>query len=147
MLALLAAIPSLLSGLFGTVNSITNAISNERIAGINAKTEEEKVASGERVKTLEARRDLMIAEAGTSRLNIYVRSCAAAGPVVFLLKVFIWDKVIGSFAGCSGRVDPGTCKSFVTDALDPNLWGVITAVLGFYFLYEGASAITRIIKR
>lgn len=147
MWAILTSIPGLISGLFGSINHITDAISNEKIAGLNAKTQEEQIASNERVKTLEARRDLMIAEAGTSRLNIYVRSLLALGPASVLLKIFLWDKVIGSFAGCSGHTLPGTCKSFLTDALDPNLWAVITAVIGFYFLTEGAIGITRIIKR
>jgi cadmium resistance protein CadD (predicted permease) len=147
MWALLTGIPGLIAGLFGSINHITDAISNEKIALINAKTQEEQIAVTERVKTLEAKRDLMIAEAGASRLNIWVRSFIALGPASFLLKVFLYDKVIGAFLGCSGKTAPGTCGTFVTDPLDPNLWQVISIVLGFYFLYEGAVGITRIIKR
>lgn len=146
MWSFITAIPGLLSGLFGSINHITDAISNEKIAGLNAKTQEEKIASDERVQTLSARRDVMIAEAGTSRLNIYIRSLIALGPASVLLKIFLWDKVVGSFAGCSGA-EPGTCKVFVTDALDPNLWAVITAVVGFYFLTEVGLGVARIIKR
>lgn len=147
MWSFITAIPGMISGLFGSINHITDAISNEKIAGLNAKTQQEQIASGERQRTLEARRDLMIAEAGTSRLNIYVRSLLALGPAAVLLKIFLWDKVIGSFVGCSGVTAPGTCKSFLTDALDANLWTVITAVVGFYFLTEAGLGVARIIKR
>ncbi len=147
MLALITGIPGLIAALFGSINHITDAIANEKIVALNATTEQGKIASNERVRALEAKRDLMIAEAGASRLNMWVRSLIALGPASFLLKVFLYDKVIGAFVGCSGRTLPGTCSTFVTDALDPNLWQVISIVLGFYFLYEGAVGITRIIKR
>jgi len=35
----------LIPGLFSTVNGITNAIANERLALINAKTEQERIAA------------------------------------------------------------------------------------------------------
>lgn len=147
MLAFLTAIPSLISGLFGSINNITNAISNEKIASLNAKTDEERIAANERVNTLQARRDVMIAEAGASRLNIWIRSLIALGPASVLLKIFLWDKVIGSFVGCSGPTAPGTCQTFTTDPLDANLWQVISIVVGFYFLYEGGVGIARVLKR
>ena len=146
MLQLLLSLPGMLSGLFGTINNITNAISNEKINARNAQTEEERIAADERVKTLEAKRDLMIAEAGISRANIIVRS-AMAVPVVFVLwKLLLWDKVIGAFAGCA-RAPRGTCNTFITDPMDDNQWKVVMLVLGFYFLYEGAIGVSRIIKR
>ena len=49
MLALFTALPSLISGLFGTVNGITNAIANEKIAAITATTDEARIAAQERV--------------------------------------------------------------------------------------------------
>ena len=135
MLAILTAIPSLISGLFGTVNGITNAIANERIAMINAKTDAEKIGSQERIDALTQRRMVLIAENG-SRINMIMRVILAAGPASVLLKIFLYDKVIGSFSGCAGRQPPGTCVTFSTDPLDANLWQVITAVVAFYFLYE-----------
>jgi hypothetical protein len=143
LINLFTSVPALVSGMFTTINGITAAIANEKLAQINAKTTEEQINSAERISTLQAQRDLMIAEAATSKLNIIVRSSIALGPALFLLKVFLWDKVIGSFAGCSGHTLPGTCSTFVTDPLDNNLWSVITIVLGFYFLYEGAKLFKR----
>jgi hypothetical protein len=146
MWAILTSLPSLIGGLFGTINNITAAISNEKINARNAQTEEERIASEERVKSLEAKRDLMIAEAGITRANIIVRS-AAAIPVVFVLwKLLVWDKVIGSLAGCA-RAPRGTCGLFVTDPLSADEWKVVMIVLGFYFLYEGAIGVSRIFKR
>lgn len=126
---------SIIPNAFRTVDNITNAISNERIAKINAGTEEERIAADERIKALDARRSVLIAESG-ARINMVMRVTLAAGPASFLLKVFLYDKVIGSLVGCAGSQPKGTCTTFVTDPLDANLWGVITAVIGFYFLYE-----------
>lgn len=147
MLGFIAGLPGLISGLFGTINGITAAIANERIALISAKTDEERIHSQERLSALQARQSVLIAEAGFSRLNMIVRALLALGPASFLLKVFLWDKVIGSFVGCSGTTARGTCQTFLTDPLDVNLWSVITAVVAFYFLYELGTNAARIIKR
>jgi hypothetical protein len=144
---LVTALPSFLSGLFGTINHVTDALANEKINARNAQTEEERIGANERVATLTLRRDVMLAEAG-SKLNARIRAGLAAGPLVILLKIFVWDKTIGSFMGCAGpaAAHDASCKTFVTDPLDPNLWQVVMVVLGFYFLSEGAIAVTRVVK-
>lgn len=142
MLSFLLSVPSLISGLFGTLNGITNAISNEKIALLTATTQQEQIAGNERIATLQQRRDVLIAEAGSSRLNIYVRAGLALGPLVILLKLFVWDKVIGSLVGCS-QAPAGTCGKFTTDPLDAHQWQVVMIVIGFYFLYEGGTSIAR----
>jgi hypothetical protein len=144
MLAALLAIPGLLSGLFGTINGVTKALSDAKIAAINATTEEAKIHADEQVSTLQARRDVLIAESASgSRINMIIRAGLALGPLGILLKVFLWDKVIGSLVGCS-QAAPGTCGIFVTDPLDANLWQVITIVLGFYFVSEISLGAARI---
>ena len=125
---------SIIPNAFRTVDNITNAIANERIAQISAKTDAERIFSQERIDALSQRRQVLIAESG-SRINMIMRVVLASGPASVLLKIFLWDKVIGSFAGCS-QARPGTCGIFTTDPLDVYLWSVITAVIGFYFLYE-----------
>lgn len=141
----LSAASGFFKGLFGSIDNVTNALSNEKIAVINAKTDEERLASQERVNTLTLRRDVMIEESKTSSLNIKMRFVLALGPAGVLLKLFIWDKVIGSFVGCS-QAPFGTCKIFVTDPLDDNQWKVVMVVLGFYFLCESAITVTKIFK-
>jgi hypothetical protein len=144
IISLLTAIPSLISGMFGTINGVSKALSDAKIAAINAKTAEEKIHADEQVSTLQARRDVLIGEAASgSRLNMIIRAGLALGPLAILLKVFLWDKVIGSLAGCS-QAAKGTCGQFVTDPLDPNLWNVVTIVLGFYFVSEISLGVSRI---
>jgi hypothetical protein len=108
---------------FSPLANITNKIIDLQIKKADAKTEQERIAADERLKTLEARRDVMVAEAGLG-LNAWMRFALAVGPAAFLLKVFIWDKVL---------------KLGTTDALDANLWQVVIAVIGFYFLYDIAA--------
>lgn len=142
---ILTALPSLISGLFGTVNGITNAIANAQIAKINATTQEDQIRATVLVDTLQARRDLMIAESAHSRLNIIMRFIIALGPAAVLNKIFLWDKVIGSFMGCAGAGgEAARCAVFTTDAMDANLWQVVMAVIGFYFLTEGSATVARI---
>lgn len=142
----LVSVPSLISGAFGTINGITKALGDAKIASINATTQQEKIQADERVQMLQARRDVLIAEAGSgSRINLIFRVVLAIGPSAILLKLFVWDKVIGSFIGCS-QAAPGTCGTFTTDPLDANQWQVISIVLGFYFVSEVTLGVTRIVK-
>jgi len=125
---------NLIPGLFTTVNGITNAIANERLKQISAKTEEAKIASQERISSLEAKRDVLIAESGRSNINAIIRATIGGSVATVLFKIYVWDKALGEWT--HGR----------TEALDPNLWNVIMATIGFYFLYEGAVNVTRIAK-
>lgn len=135
MLSWLPALLGLIPAGLTTIQGITSAISNEKIAGITAKTDQDKIASAERVAQLEAQRDLMIASAQKSNLDIWIRSALALGPVVILSKIFIWDKSIGPFVGCVGNTEHILgCTSFSTDGLDPNLWYVVMVAIGFYYL-------------
>lgn len=121
----------ILPGLFQTINSITNAIANEKIAQLKATTEEDKLASQERINTLEAKRAAMLADSQHSSLDMWVRAGLAVGPSAYITKIFLWDKVL---------------KMGVTDPVTPDQWQVLMAVVGFYFLYSGAVSVARIFK-
>lgn len=137
----------LVPGLFNTVNSITSAIANERLKLIEAKTDQQRIASQERINSLQAKRDVLVAESGASRINAIMRATIGASVAVIIAKLLVWDKVIGSFAGCAGEAGRALeCNIYRTDILDPNQWQIITAAIGFYFLYEGAVNVTRIAK-
>jgi hypothetical protein len=112
-----------LIGLIDPISKIAGRIADYKIASQNAKTDQERIAADERVKALEARRDVIVAEAG-SRVNAFMRAAIAFGPTVYLLKIFVWDKVL---------------KLGVTDNLSDDLWKVVVAVVGFYFLYDIAA--------
>lgn len=116
-LSLLSFIP----GLFNTVNGITNAIANERLKLIQAKSDKDKIDSQERISQLEMQRQILLAKTGhwETRLMTFA---FGVGPAVLLTKIYIWDKALGSWT--NGHTDP----------LDQNLWYVITAQIGFYFL-------------
>lgn len=138
---------SLIPGLFNTINGITQAISNERLKLIDAKTDQQRIAAQERINSLEAKRSVLVAESGSSRVNAFMRASIGASVAVVVAKLLVWDKVVGSFSGCSGPMGSALeCTTFRTDAIDPNQWSIITAAIGFYFLYEGAVNVTRIIK-
>lgn len=96
-----------------------------------AKTDQAAIAAEQRIKTLEARRDVMIAE-GHLPINAAFRAFIALGPAIYLFKIFVIDKVI--------------CSTCATDPLSPELWEVVRWVIGFYFLVEGTAMTARIIK-
>lgn len=137
----------LIPGAFNTINGITAAISNERIRKIDAVTDQERIRADERIKSLEAKRSVLVAESGTSRVNAFMRASLGASVAIVVAKLLVWDKVIGSFSGCAGPMGSALeCATFRTDVIDVNQWSIITAAIGFYFLYEGAVNVTRIIK-
>jgi hypothetical protein len=119
-----------LLALIDPISRIVGKIADAKVAHANAQTDQERIASGERIKALESKRDVLVAESG-NRANAWMRLFIAAGPALYLNKIFIWDKVLGPLTGGS------------TDALDDNLWKVVAAVIGFYFLYEASRFLAR----
>jgi hypothetical protein len=125
---------ALLPSVFTTISSITAAISNAKIAAINATTDQDRIAAEEEVATLQTKRDVLIADASQSKIDLYMRSLIAIGPAVYLAKIFIYDKVLQQWTLAE------------TDKLDPNLWNVVMVVLGFYFLATASISISKILK-
>ena len=113
------------------IGSIANKLAAAYEAKQRAQTDQERIAADERIKALEARRDVLVAESG-DRVNRLVRALLALPVVILLWKVFVWDKVLGAWT--QGR----------TDALSAELWQVVSIVVGFYFVTDAA---TRIFKR
>lgn len=127
----------LVLGFFG--GGIGQALADAYKSKQNAQSEQERIAAEERISRLQSIRDVQVAEGG-SRLNAAMRAFIALGPALYLFKIFVVDKIACPIIGLPGFA----CR---TDALDANLWEVVTAVIGFYFLYEGGIGIARIIKR
>ncbi len=104
----------------------------------DAKTQVEKAKIQAEIDEVNARRAVIIAEAGSrlaGGLNASMRFLLTLGPLAILLKLFFWDKVVGSFVGCAGRGGIlEHCNTFRTDPLDTNQWAVIAAAIGFYFV-------------
>ena len=144
---MLSILLGLIPGLLGTVNGITNAITNERINLAQAQTESDRIASQEKIASLQAKRDVLVAESGRSSINAIVRSFIGIAVAIILGKFLVWDKVVGSFMGCAGEAGRALeCATFRTDTLDANQWSIITATMAFYFVYEATVNATRIWK-
>jgi len=130
-----------LTGLAGPISQIVGNITNLQIAKVSASTNQEKLKYDQQIAEAEDRKQILITEAGNriaGILNASMRLLLALGPMLILLKVFLWDKVIGSFMGCAGSGLTATvdCSTFNTDPLDLHLWAIIGGVIAFYFAYD-----------
>lgn len=81
------------------------------------------------------------------RLSSIVQTTAAAIVLSFYAKAIVWDKVIGSFVGCSGRTAPGTCATFSTDPLAGDVSTFAAMVISFYFGGKIVSGVVDAITR
>jgi xanthine/uracil permease len=62
---------------------------------------------------------------------------------LYVAKAVVWDKVVGSFVGCSGKDLPGTCVTFATDPMSGDLhWVFITVIAGYF----GVALVDRFLK-
>lgn len=121
MLSAILGFLGILPKAFDAVTSVSNAIANEKIAGLNATTQQAQIASTERVASLEAQRDALIAESNKSMWPIWIQSALASGPTFILGKIFFYDE---------------TGFGTTTIPIDSPLWNVIMVVVGFYFLHS-----------
>lgn len=138
---MLALLTSLLSG--GTLSLLVglgSKIADLYIAKNNAASEVEKALIQQQIEQLKAQQSIVLsAQSNPFTRTVYwtLLAIAASGPVAYITKVFLWDKTIGAFYGCSGHsgdLDPN-CHIYNTDVLgDPNLWWIAIAVFGFLFL-------------
>ncbi len=119
----LSAILGFAKMLIDPVSTIAGKIADYKIAQQNAATDQERIHADERVKALEAKRDVLVAEANMPG-NILMRAWLAFPPSVVVAKILIWDKALGQWT--HGHTDP----------LDPNLWLLIGGVYGFYFVQQ-----------
>lgn len=116
------------------IGTIASRLAAAYEAREKAATDTEKIAADVLVRTLEARRDVLVAETG-NRINSRMRAALAAPVAILLWKVFVYDKALGQWT------------SGTTEALSPELWHVVTIVIGFYFLADAASTVTRTFRR
>lgn len=121
MFGFLTAIPSLLTGLFTTVNSVASAISNERISLINATTDRERNEIQERISALQATASALAAESAKSSIPMFVQLLMTLPWALYMLKVVVWDKLLGWGS---------------TDTLSPQEWYLCYVVYGFWFVHS-----------
>lgn len=128
---------SILSLFTGVLPAITKEIAQARVDLAKSKTEQEKIAAQERVKTLEARRDVLVAEAGTPWNSI--TRFLLTFPAIVYVNWLIYDKTLCPLLNEQYKA-LGQCS---TDPLSPWLTSIFGVIIGFYFLTD----LTRIIKR
>lgn len=120
----------ILTGLAGPLATIAGKIADTKLALAQAQTDQERNKLQAEIAELQARQAAVTAEAG-QRINGIIRGLLAFGPMLYLTKIFVFDKVLGSFFG---QARGGSIWN--TDPLDDNLWKVVVAVVAFYFLYD-----------
>lgn len=110
----------------GPLETITKSITEVQLAKAKAMTDKEKIAAEERLKTLEAKRDVLIAESG-DKTNRFVRALFAIPVVILLWKIIVFDNVFGAWLGWS------------TPKLSDDVWMIVLTIIGFYFVDSIAS--------
>lgn len=98
--------------------AIVAEITKERTKQLDAKTEQERIAADERIKALEAKKDVVI-ESYKDRGNNIMRHLWAIPFLLYTWKLLVWDKLLGWG---------------VTDPLSPTLEYILWTVLGGYFI-------------
>lgn len=133
-----------ITGLAGPLANIANKIIDLQTLKAQTASNEELARINRDLEEAHDRRAVLIAEAGNrvaGVINSSVRLVLTLGPAAVLLKLLLWDKVIGSLNGCVGEAgNAARCLIYNTDKLDPYQWGVITAVIAFYFAYDMAKS-------
>lgn len=118
-------IKGLLGFVSGPITNITNKIVDYKIQLAKTQTEEDRIELQEHVATLQAQRDVMIAEASTSHLNSFIRLGFALPCIIYLWQVVVYDKIVSVWI---------TGATHDTDDLSGGLWKIVLTVIGFYFL-------------
>jgi len=136
ILSLLGGLPGLFTGFFNSVDKLTAAISNERIALINATTDRERIEIQERINSLNAQRDVLMEDSKRSSIDMWLRTAAAIAPILVISKLLAWDKVVGSLAGCVGKNTPPSCAIFTTDPIPSEQLWFCLVVYGFLFVHS-----------
>lgn len=102
----------------GAIKAIGGQINQAYQAKLNAQNDEQRIDADKRIATLEAQRDVLIAEQ-KNVLTRWIRPAIAFPIVVYIWKLVVWDKVLGL----------GT-----TDPLSDELWRLFWIVVGAYFI-------------
>lgn len=113
-----AALFSALGGLKGLLSigtTIAEKIVEAKKNALDAKTESERIAAEERVRTLE----MIAATVQQDRYAAIVRGCFTFPYIIYISKLILWDKVLAW-----GTTDPITTE----------LWSILWIILGYYFV-------------
>lgn len=113
---MIASIVSWIAG--GGVAAIGDQLNRAYATKVAARNSAERVAAEQRIKQLELRQSVLIAEQGRW-LTAWIRPALALPFVVYVWKLVIYDKVLGWGS---------------TPDLSDNLWHLMWIIAGAYFL-------------
>lgn len=116
-----------LLSLFNPLSAIADKLAQAHVQKTNATTEQQRIAAEQRIKVLEAKRDVIL-KAQSDPFERWVRIGFALPFVLYVAKVVVWDKLLGWGA---------------TDDMSGDLWNILYIVLGGYFLDTVARRFTR----
>lgn len=131
MLALLGLVPQIL----GLGSSLVDLFKQKE----KAKSDKEIKEIDAQIEQVRDKRAVLVAEAGnavSATINSAIRGVMALSAAGLLAKLWLWDKVGGSFAGCTFKPMPDYCHIFRTDDLNEWQIGALTAIVCFYFVSE-----------
>ena len=113
------------------IANITKAIADEKIALLNAQTDQQRIQSQERIATLQAQRDVLVNDTPLAKFfDACVRMGFALPFLIYNGKLVLYDKVL-----MGGHTS--------TDTLSSNLLEIEMIVVGFYFLHSIGSLFKR----
>lgn len=141
MLSIIGLIPTILTTLTGlgtTASSISKNITDLKMKQVEATSNTERAKLEAEIQSLQFKKDVLVANAG-NRMFTIATFALALGPISYVLKYYLWDKVIASFVGCNGQAAKliEGCQSYATDPISPEMAVAMTAVIGFFLLYGG----------
>lgn len=117
---------SLIGGFLDPISKITQAIEQERIAAVNAQTDQARINSQERIAVLQAQRDVLINQPAQSKIiDSFVRLSIVFPFIVYNCWLVLHDKL-----WMHGESS--------TDPLSSQLINVEMIAIGFYFVHSTA---------
>lgn len=122
---MLGAILSWLTG--GGIKAIGAELRGAYEAKLKATNDHEKLEAEQNIARLEAQQSILLAEQGRW-LTAWVRPAIALPFVIYLWKLILYDKVLAWGA---------------TDNLSPELWNMMTVIIGAYFLTRPLETVFR----
>lgn len=137
---MLSLILGFITGLVGPIMNLVGQITDLKKAKIVADSDIQKKQIDASIFELEDKKSVIVAMAGT-RIGAF---CFAIPQFIlgisistYVAKLLLWDKVVGSFQGCTKGAPNNLlseCLIYNTDGLDANLWWIVLAGVGLYFV-------------
>lgn len=109
------------------IPAIIDSITKEKVKLADAKTEQQKIESKERIDILERKKEIILSSQA-NKIGEWVRVAWALPFIVYVWKLLLWDKVLGWG---------------ITDPLSPTLDYILWTVLGGYFVLGVTDKFTR----